>query len=104
MGDSDLRSVIEDESLLRHALDLKFHVDRLCSDNTEVIAAELSAAVKALIALLAEHAYAENKQTADTEPQSAMNVEISEERRLMLAIQHARAHPSAARSPRVING
>ncbi|MHB1158618.1 MAG: DNA primase [Phycisphaerales bacterium] len=101
---ADLRSILEDESLLRHALDLKYHLDRLCGEDRGKLLGELSAAVRALVAMLADHAYAEHKQNTDDDPHDAANVETHEERRLILAVQHARAHPSAARSPRVAKG
>ncbi|MFA7238027.1 MAG: DNA primase [Phycisphaeraceae bacterium] len=98
---NDLRNVLEDESLLRHALDLKYHLDRLCGEDREKLLTELAAAVRALLAMLADHAYAEHKLRMNVEPANITNVEMSVEKRLQLATQHGLAHPSAYRTPRV---
>jgi len=97
---ADLRSMLEEETLIRFALDLKLRVERLTGGERTRVERELDAAVRALAGRVADEQYAASKMQ-DAGDESETVETDAEAARLMRAIEHTRAHPSAARTPRL---
>lgn len=94
----ELREVIENESLLRLALNLKYEADQLIEQTGSDYMHQLLAAAHAMSDERAEREYAEQKMHLQMND-NRTDEHDAQMQRLQLAVAHARAHPSARRTP-----
>ncbi len=99
---ADIRMKLEDDALVRLASDLQLEAERLTEQSSDRLAATLAAAYKALSQLQQDKEYEWNKmKLREEQPVDEDDITVLA-RRLDLARQHAQTHPSAKRTPRVV--
>ncbi len=93
----DLRSVLNEEALVRMALDLRMEVDELTDAEDERVAQQLTAAYRSWRKLVDQQQY----QWQKMQQQPSQPIDGDEARRLAQAIEITRTHPDAGRIPRI---
>ena len=93
LDSTDLRSIIEDEHLLRHALDLKLEASRMNNDDHDALGRALTASAERLHAARARDALAEQRLNDSQEDDL--------EQRLLELREHVKTHNDMSRLPRM---
>lgn len=102
LSSSEFREAFADESLLRMALSLQMETDRLADDRTDRLADIAAACAGAILRNHAELQYQQQRVEIDSNQANNQTGEEQAQRRLELAITHAKAHPSARKAPRIV--
>lgn len=102
MHTGDLRVMLDDEMLIRQALDWAMDIERTTDGRADRIESLLQEAAGAVLRGRAEHDYQEQVSTLRNQA-AQQQAQDAEAERLALAVAHRRAHPSTGRIPRIRN-